>query len=113
MDDEGVGSIALARPQRSRDGGGDRTSHAARCHVLHEHLEREDQRDARERGGAEPAGEKRIGRDDHGQRHKVQDVRRGELEERRHDRAFEQSSSARRLRCRRRERRPASVSSSS
>jgi hypothetical protein len=63
--------------------------HAACCRMLDQHHERECQRDARKGVGSDSADEKPVERDHAGYRQEVQDVGRGEPQQREENRTFQ------------------------
>ena len=96
MDDEGRSVFAAPRPDGARDRRGDRSPDAGVRHLLHQHHQREHERQPGERARAELADEVRVDAGGHGDEHHVDDeVRRCETQERRHDRTFEEEASTR------------------
>ena len=95
MDRQRIGVVAAAAAERARDRRGDAAAHRARRHHLHQHDDREHQRDAGERGGAELADEIGLDQPDRGLRHHDEHVGRREPQQGRGDRRFEQQPRAR------------------
>ena len=71
MDDERRRVLAPAGADRPRDRGGDRAAHGHVGHLLHQHQQREHQRQAGQRIEAEPADEMRVDAGRHRDQHDV------------------------------------------
>ncbi len=91
---ERLGLVQAAGAECAGDGRRDAPAHRTRRHHLHEHQERENQRDTGERVGAEHADEVRLDKPDRSLHDHDEHVRGRELEQRRRDRRLQQKTRA-------------------
>ena len=99
MDDERRRVLAPSGADRAGDRGGDGAAHGHVGHLLHQHQQRKDQRQAGQGIEAELADEMRVDAGRHRDQHDVDhQVGRGEPQQGRNDRAFQQQARARRCR---------------
>ncbi len=95
MQHQRIGIVAPPGAERARDRRGDAAAHRAGRGHLHQHHDREHQRHAGQRIGAELADEEGLDQPDRGLRDHHHHVGRGQPQQRRHDRRFEQAPGAR------------------
>jgi hypothetical protein len=99
VEHQGIGIVAATSAQRTGDRRRDAAAHGPCRHHLHQHHHRKHQRDARKGGGPELTDEISLDQPDRSLCPHHQHVRRGEPQQRRGNRLFEQRACAGRVAC--------------
>jgi hypothetical protein len=95
VEDERVGALGLTGADRARNRRGDTGTHPVVGRLQNEHHPGKDERGAGECVRSELSEKKSVERDHAGECQQVEDIWRGQLEQRREDRAFQQPLGAR------------------